>query len=91
LSTLLNLKIHRTANPRVDLHRFVGRLCLGMALAALSTTGIGCMVGPNYQRPALEQPLQFKSQPASGEAPLMAREWWRLYNDPVLDQLIASA
>src|SRR5215813_14174659 len=27
---------------------FVGRLCLGMALAALSATGMGCMVGPDY-------------------------------------------
>ena len=49
------------------------------------------MAGPNYQRPAIEQPLYFKSQAASGEAPLMAREWWRLYGDPDLDQLIASA
>src|SRR5437016_13735655 len=53
--------------------------------------GIGCMVEPNYVRPAVEQPLNFKSQAASGEAPLMARDWWRLYGDPDLDQLIASA
>jgi len=53
--------------------------------------GAGCMVGPNYKRPAVEQPLYFKSQATSGEAPLMMREWWRLYGDPDLDQLIASA
>jgi multidrug efflux system outer membrane protein len=53
--------------------------------------GAGCMVGPNYVRPAVEQPLYFKSQAASGEAPLMEREWWRLYGDADLDQLIASA
>jgi len=52
---------------------------------------MGCMVGPDYVRPVVEQPLHFNSQAASGEAPLMAREWWRLYGDPVLDQLIASA
>ncbi len=53
--------------------------------------GAGCMVGPNYNRPAVEQPLYFKSQAASGEAPLIASEWWQLYGDPDLDQLIASA
>jgi multidrug efflux system outer membrane protein len=58
---------------------------------AVSMMGIGCMVGPNYERPPVEQPLYFKSQAASGEALLMAREWWRLYGDPVLDQLIDSA
>src|SRR5436189_1469898 len=49
------------------------------------------MVGPNYKRPAVEQPLYFKSQAASGEAALMEREWWRLYGDADLDQLIATA
>src|SRR5207253_9908685 len=72
-------------------HQFATRFCFITALSALSAMGIGCMVGPNYKRPAVEQPLYFKSQAASGEAPLMAREWWRLYDDPDLDQLIASA
>jgi multidrug efflux system outer membrane protein len=69
----------------------LGRLFLVIALVTVSMTGIGCMVGPNYKQPVVEQPLRFKSQGASGEAPLMARDWWRLYGDPDLDQLIASA
>jgi multidrug efflux system outer membrane protein len=51
----------------------------------------GCMVGPNYVRPPIEQPFHFKSEVTSGEAPLMAREWWRLFGDPDLDQLITTA
>ena len=82
--TLSSLKTRLAPNP-------VGRLCFLAALSAVSAMGIGCMVGPNYVRPAVEQPLNFKSQAASGEAPLMARDWWRLYGDPDLDQLIASA
>ena len=35
--------------------------------------------------------LGFKSQPASEAAPPIATEWWQLYRDPVLDQLIATA
>jgi len=51
----------------------------------------GCMVGPDYVRPAVEQPARFKSQPASEAAPPIATEWWQLYRDPELNQLIATA
>src|SRR2546426_8684249 len=51
----------------------------------------GCMVGPDYVRPTVEQPAGFKSQPASEAAPPIATEWWQLYHDPVLDQLITTA
>ena len=49
------------------------------------------MVGPDYVRPAVEQPARFKSQPASEAAPPIATEWWQLYRDPELNQLIATA
>jgi len=48
------------------------------------------MVGPNYARPAVEQPAHFKSQVAGDPAPAIAREWWQLYGDPELDRLVAS-
>jgi outer membrane protein, multidrug efflux system len=57
----------------------------------LSLLLAGCTVGPDYVRPPVEQPLSFKSQPTSDEAPLIAPDWWQLYRDPELDQLIASA
>jgi outer membrane protein, multidrug efflux system len=49
------------------------------------------MVGPDYVRPAVEQPARFKSQPAREAAPPIATEWWQLYRDPELNQLIATA
>jgi outer membrane protein, multidrug efflux system len=49
------------------------------------------MVGPNYARPAVEQPAHFKSQADGDPAPAIAREWWQLYGDPELDRLIATA
>jgi len=49
------------------------------------------MVGPEYMRPAVEEPAHFQSQPASEAVPPIATEWWQLYRDPVLDQLIATA
>lgn len=60
-----------------------------IALAALALPG--CKVGPNYVRPNVEQPAAFKSQAATQPAARMQSDWWRLYNDPQLDQLIATA
>src|SRR5229473_5640831 len=73
------------------------RGCLGRprdvlaALWAVCVVAGGCMVGPNYARPAVEQPALFKSQADSEAAPAIAREWWQLYGDPELDRLIATA
>src|SRR4030095_3034839 len=47
--------------------------------------------GPKYVRPPVDQPASFKSEHSDVPAPLIAPEWWRLYNDTELDQLIASA
>uniref|UniRef100_UPI000AB61AE1 TolC family protein n=1 Tax=Komagataeibacter xylinus TaxID=28448 RepID=UPI000AB61AE1 len=58
----------------------------------------GCMVGPRYHRPDAIISAQFKElRPAQGwkqaSPQLAARpkmEWWRIYNDPVLDGLEAQ-
>src|SRR3989441_10602102 len=49
------------------------------------------MVGPSYVRPAVEQPTGFKSQPAGEAGPPIAADWGRLYAEPELERLIASA
>jgi len=96
LSSRSNLKRRLKAEARAQLGStrcaVLGR-CDVVLLAVLSLSLLlaGCMVGPDYVRPVVEQPLQFKSQPASEEAPLIAKEWWQLYRDSDLDQLIASA
>jgi multidrug efflux system outer membrane protein len=50
----------------------------------------GCMVGPDYKRPALDVPGAF-SEPASTAKPAIPAQWWTLYNDPLLDQLVRDA
>ena len=78
----------------------VARLLLGAALpgaVALFALG-GCMVGPDYRRPAAIVSPRFKElQPPPGwrrATPAMAElnkgSWWRIYNDPVLDNLEAQ-
>ena len=50
----------------------------------------GCAVGPDYERPAMDLPANY-SEPQVGDAATVRGDWWKLYGDPVLDELIASA
>ncbi len=47
-------------------------------------------VGPDYKRPDIELPAEYPSLSSADEAALPA-EWWKLYSDPALDALVASA
>ncbi len=55
-------------------------------VAALS----GCMVGPDYTRPAVDAPKQFIYE-TKDAADTANTQWWKQFNDPVLDGLIAEA
>ena len=50
----------------------------------------GCAVGPDYKRPVIEAPQSFRYEPKE-VADTANTEWWKQFNDPVLDQLIAEA
>ncbi len=66
-----------------------------LALSTLSALALsGCAVGPDYAptppRPAASGPFLSAGDPAFAPAPLPA-DWWRLYDDPVLDSLVQDA
>lgn len=76
--------------------RRLARTCLTPLFTALLLAG--CAVGPDYQRPDLELPRDWRPTHASGaEAGAVRRtdsageRWWSLYADPVLDRLIDEA
>jgi len=50
----------------------------------------GCMMGPDFQKPALETPGQFRFAGPEAEA-LVNLKWWELFNDPVLASLVTTA
>ncbi len=50
----------------------------------------GCMVGPNYERPRIDTPQSFRYEPKD-VAETANTEWWKQFNDPVLNQLMAEA
>jgi NodT family efflux transporter outer membrane factor (OMF) lipoprotein len=62
------------------------RIAAGLALALQ-----GCAVGPNYHRPALDVPAQYKELPgfkAATPAEVDPQSLnWSLYNDPILNDL----
>ena len=66
-----------------------GRLSLA-ALTIATAAVSGCIVGPKYAPPIVEQPAGFKSPSSAGDVAI-PDEWWRLYGDPDLDALIAAA
>jgi NodT family efflux transporter outer membrane factor (OMF) lipoprotein len=53
----------------------------------------GCAVGPDYQRPAVTTPAQFKQaqgwRQAAPADELERGQWWELYRDPQLNALVA--
>jgi multidrug efflux system outer membrane protein len=65
------------------------RAVLRMSLALLA----GCAaVGPDYQRPATGLPGAYPGAPADiAASTAVPAEWWKLYGDPRLDELVASA
>ena len=50
----------------------------------------GCMMGPDYRRPVVDTPKSYRYE--MKEAQMTANtDWWKQFNDPVLDGLIARA
>ncbi|MDB5806527.1 MAG: efflux system, outer rane lipoprotein NodT family [Betaproteobacteria bacterium] len=68
-------------------------LASALLLAGAATLG-GCMlIGPDYKRPSLETldvPADYP-EPQAGEATVLQADWWTLYGDATLNDLVASA
>ena len=67
-----------------------------MAFAAVAMTVLaGCMLGPDYQRPALSLPAQFRdaepAAPGREAASLANLQWFQLFQDEALQGLINIA
>ncbi|MBI5945105.1 MAG: efflux transporter outer membrane subunit, partial [Chloroflexi bacterium] len=52
----------------------------------------GCAVGPDYCSPKVSVPTSWSELPQAGKAnPESLVQWWKTFNDPVLDSLIVRA
>src|ERR1700690_4611822 len=65
-------------------------------LGILTALGLmtGCLMGPKYQRPTVDVPQEYRApapQQAAQASSLGNEQWWQVYQDPVLTQLIHTA
>src|SRR5580700_1251672 len=54
----------------------------------------GCLMGPKYQRPTVDVPQEYRApapQQAAQASSLGNEQWWQVYQDPALTQLIHTA
>ncbi|MHC1728619.1 MAG: efflux transporter outer membrane subunit [Syntrophobacteraceae bacterium] len=74
------------------MNRFV---CFRSSLAVVLASFVfsGCVVGPNYRKPADETPSKWisLSEGASTSDPAEMSRWWTVFKDPALDRLIDQA
>src|SRR5215469_7111304 len=71
---------------------------LARFLVPFTTAGLlaGCMVGPNYKRPALQTPATFRDPAGNPQMQAQAASfadlpWWQVFQDPQLQELIRTA
>lgn len=82
----------------MKMHRYLSTAGSALALTALALLAACTTVGPDYRVPqeavikrdAANAPLMGAREAPFKPDPLPA-DWWRLYQDPVLDRLIAKA
>ncbi|HEY5724182.1 MAG TPA: efflux transporter outer membrane subunit [Allosphingosinicella sp.] len=65
----------------------IARLLTGLAPLMLA----GCVVGPDYEKPEIVHPDQFRSAISPADAASFADlPWWDVFQDPALESLIAK-
>jgi len=99
LEPQMNTDEHRSSVRLFRSPRWTERLasartiCVHLCSSVVATIFVSsCAVGPNYEKPEVATPAQFKetegwvlAQPADM---LPKGKWWEIFNDPVLNQLM---
>jgi len=67
-------------------------LRVALSASLLSVWLAGCMVGPNYKRPEVSAPAQFRAQAHPPESNSLADlPWWQVFSDKALQGLIVQS
>jgi NodT family efflux transporter outer membrane factor (OMF) lipoprotein len=67
------------------------RLCVKFFFAALIAILPACTVGPNYSRPSVPTPPQFRGADPAAPGSLADMKWFDIFQDETLKQLVATA
>lgn len=62
----------------------------GFVTVVVAAVLSGCVVGPDYERPEIETPEEFRQRISTGAA-IANTPWWKLFEDPQLERLIIIA
>ena len=65
-----------------------------LGILAVLVVESSCMMGPKYKRPAVDVPQEYRApapEQAAQASSLGNEQWWQVYQDPVLTQLIHTA
>src|ERR1700751_4061673 len=65
-----------------------------LEILAVLVLEAGCLMGPKYKRPTVDVPQEYRApapQQATQASSLGNEQWWQVYQDPVLTQLIHAA
>jgi outer membrane protein TolC len=63
-----------------------------LILTFLLLAATGCKLGPNYHRPQIAVPDQFRNAPpVSGTSSIADTKWFDLFQDDALKQLVTTA
>jgi outer membrane protein, multidrug efflux system len=72
------------------------KMASAISILAGCALAVGCAVGPNYHRPAVQTPATFRD--VNGNQPIDAQTasyadlpWWQVFQDPQLQELIRAA
>ena len=71
-------------------YRMARKPGLVFGVAALVMMAATCTMGPDYERPKVISPEEFRGPMPAGES-VANVPWWELYQDPVLQDLIQTA
>jgi outer membrane protein, multidrug efflux system len=61
-----------------------------LGIAAMVLLG-GCAVGPNYKRPAVNVPVNYRFATTTSTNSVADLPWWQVFRDPILQDLIRTA
>jgi len=70
----------------------LSRAARGLVALCFGVLATGCPVGPNYHRPDIQTPPEYRGDIGPAEAASLAdAAWWQVFGDPVLQDLIREA
>src|SRR6185436_12482481 len=87
-SSLTNPSPFPPPMKRIEHQNWIWLFAAGAGAAVLLA---GCAIGPNYKRPAVEAPGNYRFAASPSTNSLGDLPWWEVFKDPLLLDLIATA